>query len=77
MNERTLRVLEFAKIKEILLAQASSSLGREKIEELEPLVDAASILQALKETTEARAIYRTEDFPLKGLIDVRASQQTC
>mgnify|MGYP000917345568 CR=1 FL=1 len=73
MNERTLRVLEFAKIKELLLAQASSSLGREKIEELEPLVDAASILQALQETTEARAIYRTEDFPLKGLIDVRAS----
>ncbi|HBK84410.1 MAG TPA: endonuclease MutS2, partial [Firmicutes bacterium] len=72
MNERTSRVLEFAKIKELLLAQASSSLGREKIEELEPLVDAASILQALQETTEARAIYRTEDFPLKGLIDVRA-----
>lgn len=73
MNERTLRVLEFAKIKKLLLAQASSALGREKIEELQPSFDADCITKALKETTEARVIYRTEDFPLKGLVDVRAS----
>ncbi len=73
MNEKTLRVLEFAKIKEQLLAQASSSLGREKIDELQPMTDTASVVQALQETTEARAIYRTESFPLQGLIDVRPS----
>lgn len=73
MNERTLRVLEFAKIKQLLLAQASSALGRERIEALQPVIDVDSISQALRETTEARTIYRTEDFPLKGLIDVRAS----
>ncbi|NLW16838.1 MAG: endonuclease MutS2 [Firmicutes bacterium] len=73
MNERTIRVLEFNKIRELLLAQASSVLGREKIEELQPATEAESVKQALKETTEARAIYTTEDFSLAGLTDVRAS----
>lgn len=73
MNERTMRVLEFAKIKELLLTHASSALGREQIEELQPATDRDAIHQALQETTEARAIFRTEDFPLKGLVDVRAS----
>lgn len=71
MNERTMRVLEFAKIKELLLAQASSALGREKIKQLQPATDAENINRSLEETTEARAIYTTEEFPLKGLVDIR------
>lgn len=73
MNERTLRVLEFAKIKELLLAQASSALGRERIEELQPMTAVESVNRALKETTEARAIYTTGGFPLQGLVDIRPS----
>jgi len=75
MNERTLRVLEFTKLKERLLVYASSALGRERIEQLLPLLDCEQVEQALAETSEARAICRTEDFPLQGLLDVRSGLQ--
>lgn len=75
MNERTLRVLEFGKLKERLLPYAASSLGRELIEQLQPSRDHAWVERALTETSEARAICRLEDFPLQGLIDVRVALQ--
>ena len=73
MNEKTLRVLEFDKIKERLTGYATSSLGREKIEDLVPMFNLQQIEQALGETSEARLIARLENFSLDGLADIRAS----
>lgn len=73
MNERTLRVLEFDKITSRLMTYTSSSLGREAIENLCPASDWDEVERALKETSEARTICQTEEFPLRGLVDVRAS----
>ena len=39
MHEKALKVLEFFKVKELLLEQAASSLGREKITNLVPSTD--------------------------------------
>lgn len=71
MNERTLRVLELDKIKEMLAKHVASCLGRELAEGLLPVTDREQIGGLLDETAEARTIVRTEDFPLRGLTDVR------
>ncbi len=73
MNERTLRVLEFDKIIGRLMTYASSSLGKEAIEEVRPIQDTDEVQRALKETSEARTICQTEEFPLRGLVDVRSA----
>lgn len=75
MNDRTFRVLEFAKLKERLFAYASSPLGQERVEQLTPFTDHEQVERALCETSEARVICRTEDFSLQGLMDVRIGLQ--
>jgi DNA mismatch repair protein MutS2 len=71
MNERTFRVLEFERIKEMLVRHVSSQLGRDLVENMGVFSDPSHIARLLTETSEARLIYRTEDFPLKGLFDTR------
>jgi DNA mismatch repair protein MutS2 len=73
MNERTLRVLELDKVKHMLSQHVSSGLGRELAEGLLPVTERERIDCLLDETAEARTISRTEDFPLRGLRDVRAA----
>lgn len=53
MNEKALRVLEFNKVIEMLVAKASSSLGKELCHELRPSSDPEIVRQWLSETTEA------------------------
>ena len=77
MNERTLRVLELDKIKAKLAELVASSMGRELAEDLVVSTSKADVLLLLKETSEAREIYRTEEFPLKGLADVRSAVRRC
>ena len=77
MNERTLRVLELDKIKAKLADLVSSSLGRELAEDLAVSTNKTEVALLLKETSEAREIYRTEEFPLKGLTDVRSAVRRC
>jgi DNA mismatch repair protein MutS2 len=71
LNERAIRVLEFGRIREMLMQHISSPLGRELAEALTPQTDIQSVARLQAETTEARAISRTEEFPLRGLFDVR------
>ncbi|HSL93679.1 MAG TPA: endonuclease MutS2 [Bacillota bacterium] len=71
MNERALRVLEFGRIREMLIQRISSPLGRELAEALTPQTDVQAVARLQEETSEARAITRTEEFPLRGLFDVR------
>lgn len=72
MNERTLRVLEFDKVREMLAEQASSSLGQERARRLRPHTDRTRIQQWLDETSEARRVLETAgSWPLGGLHDLR------
>ena len=71
MNERAMRVLEFHRVKEMLGHYISSALGHERVESLQPISDPGEVARLLAETTEARTISRTEEFPLRGLFDVR------
>lgn len=72
MLKRVLRVLEFEKIKESLIKHASSSLGKERAENLEPSYDLAEIVKFQEETDEAAKVLRLKgQAPLGGIFDVR------
>ena len=74
MNERTLRILEFDKIKSILMNFASSELGKELVEELKPEKELSRVQSLLKETNDGVAfIVRKGSPPLGGIHDIRGS----
>ncbi len=56
MNNRTLRVLEFNKIQEMLIAKVESSLGKALAEKNRPLLDYNEIIQLQSETSDATSI---------------------
>ena len=66
MKERTLRVLEFTKILDMLASFAVTDMGREACEKLTPLSDLAQVNEALEETEEnrARVIKAVDDCPI-------------
>ncbi|MGJ7920482.1 endonuclease MutS2 [Neobacillus sp. LXY-4] len=73
MHERVLRVLEFDKIKEQLQEHVSSSLGRDKVQELKPSTDFAEVVRLQEETDEAANVLRIKgNVPLGGIFDIRA-----
>ncbi|WP_243291208.1 endonuclease MutS2 [Bacillus sp. FJAT-47783] len=73
MQHRVLDVLEFYKIKEKLKQHASSSLGKEKVDELMPSINVDEVQRWQDETDEASTILRLKGHaPLGGLKDVRA-----
>jgi DNA mismatch repair protein MutS2 len=73
MQARTLKVLEFTKVKEQLLDHASSSLGREKIKNLIPSTDFQEVLRLQAETDEAANVIRLKgNAPISGIHDIRA-----
>jgi DNA mismatch repair protein MutS2 len=71
MNERTLRVLEFEKIKNKLIEYAQSTLGKEIAKEVEPSTDYEEIVTWQKETHEATSILlQRGNVPLGGIHDL-------
>ncbi len=71
MDPRTLRSLEYDKIKDMLAAETACSLGRERVADLSPAVSRDEVRELLVLTTESRKA--TEDFgpfPFGGLTDV-------
>ncbi|MBP0723995.1 endonuclease MutS2 [Bacillus sp. RG28] len=69
---RTLRVLEYDKIKDQLLKHASSSLGKEKVKALEPSTDFDEVVELQEATDEAVNVIRLRgNVPLGGLSDIR------
>jgi len=73
VDARTLRVLEYDAIRQLLRAQAASPLGKELAERLEPTVHLELVRRLLAETTQARAIVAAAGrAPLGGVYDVRA-----
>ncbi len=76
MDERTLRTLEFAKIKEMLAERTATSLGKEVVESLTPATDFLEVQHRQAETTEAQRLYLGgHAIPLGGLHDIRAHVQ--
>jgi len=75
MDERTLRILEFAKIRERLASRTVTTVGRELAEALLPSGDIEVVRTALAETVEAEELSRDGEAPLRGTHDVRAALQ--
>lgn len=74
MDERTLRTLEFAKIKEMLTDRAATVLGRELCAALEPSTDFLEVQHRQAETTQAcRLLTGGRSIPLGGIHDLRAA----
>lgn len=72
MNEKTLKVLEYFKIIDILSEHASSSLGKERILALRPITKITKMQEALQETSETiKIILQKGRIPLGGLNDIR------
>lgn len=73
MQERVLKTLEFDKIKSQLMEHISSSLGRNKVEELIPSTDYNEVVRWQDETDEAAKVYRMRGtIPLDGIYDIGA-----
>jgi DNA mismatch repair protein MutS2 len=72
MNEHTLRVLEYDKVKSIAAAYAASEAGRVVVVGLRPAADVQTIKARLRETREFTQILQSgENPPLDGILDVR------
>ncbi|WP_059171335.1 endonuclease MutS2 [Bacillus sp. FJAT-27445] len=73
MQDRTLKVLEFFKVREKLMGHASSPLGRDKISKLIPSSDFQEVERLQEETDEAATALRLKgNVPLSGIHDIRA-----
>ncbi|WP_026882217.1 endonuclease MutS2 [Clostridium akagii] len=76
MNNRTMELLEYPKIKEILKSYAISDLGRDMAERLEPYVDINLIEKYMNETSEARAIVNiSSSIPIHSLRGIENVKQ--
>jgi len=72
MDQHTLGLLEFAKIRELVANRAACSLGKELARELLPQIDAAAIRKELALVTEmAETLAEGMTPPFGGLHDVR------
>lgn len=71
MNKKSLRVLEYFKIIDMLKGKVASSLGRRYVDELAPSINREEVVQMQKETSEAQSIIiKRGSVPLGGIHDV-------
>jgi DNA mismatch repair protein MutS2 len=72
MDAHTLDLLGFEKVRELLAGYAASTLGRDLARQLEPSLDANTIRNEIKLTTEmVEALGLNQAPPFAGLHDVR------
>lgn len=72
MDTRTLHLLEYDRIRDMLCQHTSSALGKELAARMRPVRDAAIVRTRLAETAEARRLLASHSpAPLSGLRDVR------
>ncbi|NLJ80534.1 MAG: endonuclease MutS2 [Firmicutes bacterium] len=72
MEEKSLKVLEWPKVKKLVAAKTSFSLGRQKVEQLVPSADKEEVTARLALTSEAlRLLNRYGDAPFGGAGDIR------
>ncbi|MBQ6720799.1 MAG: endonuclease MutS2, partial [Clostridia bacterium] len=78
MTEKTLRVLEFTRIREMLAEGALTETGADKCRELTPYDDLPSVEAAQAETEEAAVILRyVGGHPMAAFPDVRPALSIC
>ena len=78
MTERTLRVLEFTRIREMLAEGALTESGAEKCRMLVPLCDIRQVERAQAETEEATVILRyIGGHPMTAFPDIRPALSVC
>ena len=71
MNQHTLDVLEYDKVKELLVSYATSGLGKNLAQRIRPLTDVNRIKQLIVETTELKSLLSPNiRLPLGGLHDL-------
>jgi DNA mismatch repair protein MutS2 len=71
MDDRSLKVLEFYHLLEILKSFSTSPLGRKHCEALRPSTDLTLIQSRLTEVMELKEILETlGDIPIRGLKDI-------
>lgn len=71
MNEKTYRVLEYNKIKELLVNEAASSMTKNLIKDLLPSIHEYEIRERMAETTEAVSVIMHKGaLPLGGFYDI-------
>lgn len=71
MNTKSLKILEYYKVIDMLKDKTSSSLGLKYIEKLQPSSDYNEVAQMLKETSEAQAILiKRGGVSLGGIHDI-------
>lgn len=74
MDDRSLRVLEFYRLLDVMKEFSISPLGRKRIERLRPTTELPIILTRLSEVIELKEILETsEDIPLRGLKDIEGT----
>ncbi len=74
LQQRVCRLLEYDKMKDQLLEHVSSSLGRRKVEELQPMTNIDDIQFAQDSTFEGTKVIRLKGQPpLGGIRDIIAS----
>ena len=74
MDEHTLKVLEFDKIREILSKHCLSEMGRELASLIFPTKDKEIAEKEIRQTTELKEILLYEEkFPLSSMEDIRGS----
>lgn len=71
MDERTLRVLEFPKVRDQLAALTVTTIGRERASALHPSTDADEARRWQQETSEAVVVLAEGPVPLRGTTDLR------
>ena len=72
MNSKILGLLEFNKIKDLLVEQASSALAKDRIAKLEPMSNRHQVKDALTETTEAVSVIMYKgNIPVGDMGDVK------
>lgn len=72
MNEKSLRVLEWPKVRELVAERASFSLSREIISTLSPKTKLSEVMQELSLTTDGvRLLWKHGEAPFGGASDIR------
>lgn len=74
MKQWTLNPLEYDQVKELVKNHASTELGKEKVEQLEPSASSSEVKNRLQSTQEGMDFIRLKgDLPLGGVRNIRAS----
>ena len=71
MEKETYKIMEYDRIREMLADRASSRIGKEQAETLEPSSDFDEVAEWLAETTEAVTVLETAMPPFGGIVDIR------